>query len=195
MIGRREIIFTAAGAGLSALFSGRVTAKNTQDRDPLALEAGLLHRKALDQTYDWFGKKSIIGQEGLKSLIAHLPESVINKEEKETQDELVQDLYASESLVDLEHKLEKAYNDVQKTTQDAAIAIAGIAYSSVLFVKEKISKAPMDTIVKTVASDIQGALSAAGASGSFPATWRIAIIVGGAVSSSVLAFFGNENKG
>jgi hypothetical protein len=74
---------------------------------------------------------------------------------------------------------------VEKTEQDIVVVIVGIAQASAAFAAKQAKD------VKSVASDIQGALTAAAVISKFPGIppqFQIAIIIGGSVSSSALAF-------
>jgi hypothetical protein len=71
-IGRRQIIVTAAGAGLAALLSRGVSAQ--PDPASAAKEAGSLHAEELKATSDKLDGTPITSEDGLNILIDRLSE-------------------------------------------------------------------------------------------------------------------------
>ena len=74
-----------------------------------------------------------------------------------------------------------SYKEVQTAGQDLVIAIVGIAKDSAGFVQSAASKIPIKKVIEFVASDIQGAFTAAETSAKFPPKVRVACIIAGAL--------------
>jgi hypothetical protein len=199
-INRREIILTTAGAAFSALFCRRVSAQSPSPLPPqftaLAENAGHLHGKALQQTIESLNGKSIISEEGMVSLINRLVElNLIDSIQAQILKDLIKAILQNDSVEAIQKQISKIYPRVEESGENIFRAIASIARDSVDSAAHLAEKASFKTIV---ASDIAGALSAAGASEAiatlvpFLPLQAVALLclLGGAGSASLLAHNG-----
>jgi hypothetical protein len=162
-IGRREIIVTAAGAGLSALLCRRASAQSSPDLNALAKNASPYHSKDLQQISEWLEGESITSEKGLLNLIdGLLKHGVIDAKQAEILKNLITQIFHNETVEVIEQKIREIYVSAQNSADNIVLTIAGIAQDSVAFATGLAAKVPKETVVKVLASDVSGALTGVG---------------------------------
>ena len=190
-IGRRKLIIGSVAAGLGTLFSQRTSAQ-TPKADPVlsAQNAGALHDEKLKEIGKVLEETKIISEQGLIKIVDYLVElGLISKKEGESLKDVVRAIFNSKTVEEMERTIVNIYEKVGTGAENIAVAIVGIARSSISYAKSLGDKIPKETLIKIVANDFQGAVSAASVAAKLPPPLRIAVIVGGAVSSSAIAAF------
>jgi hypothetical protein len=213
-IGRRKIILTAAGAGLSTLLCSRVSGEPTPSETPdatlLAEEAGDLHSRLLEQTGKFLNGESITTKTGLQNLAKGVVELNRMDEDHAVQlQNLIESIFQSQNLNELQRKIEDFYGGVKNSVESAkgdaekiaaniVLAIVSIARDSVTFVTKLAAQAPFRKVLDIVAADVGGALTGAGAIPVFlkaipipqlaPVIRGVCIIAGAGGASATVAF-------
>jgi polyhydroxyalkanoate synthesis regulator phasin len=195
-IGRRQLIITAAGAGLGTLLSRRALAQPaTGDTAPTAQEAGDLHEEKLTEISNALGGTKIISEDGLTKLVDYLVKlGLISADDAKILKDVIQVIFHSETLDAMEKKIASISGKLKEDAENIALALVNITRSSIAYAKKLGVQIPIKTIVKIVADDFQGGLSAATVAAKLPPPWRVVVIVGGALSSSAQAVFGGESQ-
>lgn len=196
-IGRRQLIITAAGAGLGTLLSRRASAQPATENavPPTAQEAGELHGDKLKEISKALGGTKIVSEDGLGKIVDYLVElGLISPEEAKILKDVIKVIFHSETLDAMEKKIAFISSKLEKNAENIVLALVNITSSSIAYAKTLGAQIPIKTIVKFVADDFQGGLSAATVAAKLPGPWRVVVIVGGALSSSAQAFFGGESQ-
>ena len=195
-IDRRQLIITAAGAGLGTLLSGRISAQTaTPSPVPTAQEAGRLHEEKLTEISNILNGTKITSEEGLVKLVDYLVKlELISAAQAKILTAVIEVIFHIDTLKAMEDKIASLSRDLEDNTENIALALVNITRSSMAYAKALSAQIPIKTVVRFVADDLQGGLSAATAAAKLPPSWRVVVIVGGALSSSAQAFFARRSE-
>jgi hypothetical protein len=201
-IGRRQLIITAAGAGLGALLTNRAAAQNAPGIiAPPAEKAGTLHQQGLREISEVLGNISISTKEGLIKLVNHLvKQGVISAEQAKILEEVINAIFSSvnaDHIPDLNKmydEIGKIYDAMKKGADDVAVAIVSIARDSVAYAIERLRDLDPKTALELVESDVEGAISGAATGAKFGPRGKIIGAIIGAVGSSGWEAFRRARK-
>jgi hypothetical protein len=190
---RRQLIATAAGAGLGILLTNRASAQSVTPNSGSisALDAGTIHREAMIELSNVLGSASAATKEGMLKIVNYLREKrVINENQAAIITDVINAIFESVNADNLPD-LDKMYNAIQaiseragKAAEDVGAAIANIARESVIYAKEHIKNADAKTIRDVISSDVEGATWGAGIGAKLGARFMVAGAVLGAAGSS-----------
>jgi hypothetical protein len=190
-ISRRQLILTAAGAGLGVLVANRASGQNEPDIGLSALDAGKLHQEGMNKIANILGPTSAGTKEGMLKIVKYLQDNgLIDEKQAAIIADVINAVFDSVNADKLPD-LEKMYVEIQKICEragkaadDLAVAIASIARESVTYAKEHLRDLDSKTVRDLISSDVDGGMWGATIGARLGPRFKIAGAAIGAIGSS-----------
>ena len=200
-IARRQLILTAAGAGLGVLLANRASAQNQPDIGVSALDVGKLHQEGMNEIANILGPTPAGTKEGMLKIVKYLLDNrIIDERQAAIITDVINAVFDSVNANNFPD-LDKMYAEIQKICEragkaadDLAVAIASIARESVTYAKEHLKDVDAKTVRDLISSDIDGGMWGATIGVKLNPAFKILAVAASAIGSSGWEAFRHSKK-